>query len=101
MLKNVRFVVTKEQNPYRKGSFKHVLFAWALEKKEFTKEEFVDACLALATEHEYESKMAEDVDACLALATEHEYESKMAEDVFPKAWWNEFANKHKVFVFAE
>ena len=64
-------------NPYRKGSFKHLLMAWALEKGEFTKEEFLAAVLTLKAEHDITSKMKD--------------------EVLSKAWWNEFYNKHEVF----
>ena len=64
-------------NPYRKGSFKHILMDWALTKGEFTREEFLSAVPTLRQEHEVVSKMKD--------------------EVLAKAWWNEFKNKHEVF----
>lgn len=64
-------------NPYRKGTMKHSLMTWAMEKGEFTKEEFLAAVLVVKEEGEFKSKMSD--------------------TVLPKAWWNEFFNKHKTF----
>lgn len=69
-----------DENPYKKGSAKRKLFAWALAKKTFTKEEFLA-----------------EVARCLEAV---EFESVMAPDVCGKAWFNEFYAKHKVFVDA-
>lgn len=72
-------VATKDgDNPYRKGTFKQVLFAWALKKGQFTKEEFLKAHNELREEYEVQSKMSPDVAA--------------------KAWFNEFYSKAKTFV---
>jgi hypothetical protein len=51
---------------------------WALEKNEFTKEDFLKAVIELKNEHERISKMSD--------------------EVLAKAWWNEFYNKHEVFI---
>lgn len=71
----------KRENPYRKGSFKHTLMGWALEKGEFTQEEFNAALLHLKAEYEVHSKMKD--------------------EVLVRAWWNEFKNKHKTFTAVE
>lgn len=72
------FIVSSNNtNPYRQGSFKQVLMKWALEKGEFSREEFLKAVIELKAEHEVVSKMKD--------------------EVLSKAWWNEFKNKHKVF----
>jgi len=70
--------VSIETNPYRNGSLKYFLMKWALEKGEFTKEEF----LAIVPE----------------ITQEREFKSKMTPEVQSKAWWNEFYNKHETFV---
>jgi hypothetical protein len=54
---------------------------WALEKGEFTREEFLAAVPEITTEREFKSKMTPEVQS--------------------KAWWNEFYNKHEVFQAAE
>lgn len=69
---------TETSNPYKKGTAKWYLMNWALETKEFTKEEF------LAAHKE--------------IFEERKIESAMTLEVCGKAWWNEFYNKHKVFV---
>ena len=76
-LKNLKVRCTENSNPYKPGSFKHVLMDWAIEQSEFTKQEFFDALLALKAEYEVTSKMSD--------------------EVLVVAWWNEFKNKHKVF----
>ena len=70
-------VSSDNKNPYRHGSFKQLLMTWALEKGEFTFDEFKVSLLELKELHEVKSKMQD--------------------DVLAKAWWNEFKNKHKVF----
>jgi hypothetical protein len=70
--------VSSTGNPYRQGSLKHILMKWALEKNEFTKEDFLKAVIELKNEHERISKMSD--------------------EVLAKAWWNEFYNKHEVFI---
>ena len=64
-------------NPYRKGTMKSALMDWALEKGEFTKDEFLVAVLEVKADGEFKSKMSD--------------------TILPKAWWNEFFNKHKTF----
>lgn len=76
-LKNVKVRVNISSNPYKAGSFKQLLFKWALEQREFSKQEFFDALLTLKAEFDVTSKMAD--------------------DTLQVAWWNEFKNKHKVF----
>jgi hypothetical protein len=70
-------VKSEGKNPYRQGTTKHKLFQWALDKVEFTKEEFLIAA----------KQMREELNL----------PSKMVPDVWAKAWWNEFYNKHEVF----
>ncbi len=80
-VRNVAVRVSPEkegENPYKKGTHKHRLFAWALETGEFTKLEFLTAEKQL-------------FDA-------HDLTSAMTPDVRSKAWWNEFFNKHHTFV---
>lgn len=67
----------EDPNPYKKGTSKHKLMAWALEQQTFTKEQF------------------------LAAHKDMGLESVMTVEVAGKAWWNEFFNKHKVFVLAK
>jgi len=83
MLNNLIYTTSIQDgiNPYRKGTFKHVLFQWSLEQKQFTREEFLKAVIALKEENGVVSKMKD--------------------EVLNKAWWNEFKNKHKVFVSVE
>ncbi len=79
-VRNVTVIVSpaKEgENPYKKGSHKWRLFGWALETVEFSKEEFI----AKEVEIFHATKQF----------------SEMSDEVRPKAWWNEFYNKHKVF----
>jgi hypothetical protein len=76
-LQNVTLRVTKTNNPYRPTSFKFQLFKWALEREQFTKEEFFAAVLELKVKWEVTSKMSD--------------------EVLPKAWLNEFLNKHHDF----
>ena len=66
----------KDTNPYKKGTAKQRLFQWALDKGTFTKSEF------------------------LAAHAEMKIESVMSTEVAGKAWFNEFYNKHEVFVDA-
>jgi len=80
-LQNVTLRVTKTKNPYRPTSFKHQLFDWALERGMFTKEEFFEAVLELKVKWEVTSKMSD--------------------EVLPKAWFNEFLNKHHDFEIVE
>ena len=68
------------ENPYRKGTFKRVLMDWALLNENFTKDEFLKAAVELKQEHGFESRMPDPMMA--------------------NAWWNEFYNKHEVFVDA-
>ena len=78
----VRVSVPDNENPYKKGTHKWRLFQWALAQEEtFTKVEF------LAAEKQ--------------LFEEHDQTSCMTEDIRSKAWWNEFYNKHKTFVYDE
>lgn len=73
----------KRENPYRLGTHKFDLFGWALEQEDgFSKAEFLKA------ENEI-------------FASAEGRKSKMSDEVRAKAWWNEFANKHKTFVSAE
>ena len=74
----VRVSTPDGKNPYQLGSFKYRLMAWALERGEFDKVEFLAAVLELKAEHKITSRMAD--------------------DVLNRAWWNEFYNKHHVFV---
>jgi hypothetical protein len=69
------------ENPYKRGSHKQRLFAWALEQGQFTKEEFIAAEIEIF----HATKQF----------------SEMSDEVRPKAWWNEFYNKHEVFVVAD
>ena len=76
-LSNFNVRVSSTANPYHKRSFKFLLMKWALERGEFSKEEFLQAHDDLKLEHEIDQKAG------------------------GKAWWNEFYNKHKVFVDVE
>lgn len=83
-VRNVRVRVSTPdgENPYKKGTHKWRLFQWALEQEEsFTKIEFLTA----------EQQLFED----------HEQVSAMTSDIRGKAWWNEFYNKHKTFIYYE
>lgn len=77
MLSTFKVRVDAESNSFRHGSIKRHLMAWALERGEFTKVEFLEFVIA-------------QLDA-------GEFASKMAPDTCSKAWWNEFYAKHKVF----
>lgn len=74
-------VESNGKNPYRQGTSKCNLMQWALDKGQFTRDEFLAAVKELRAEQKVTSKMSE--------------------DILGKAWWNEFKNKHKVFVAAE
>jgi hypothetical protein len=78
-VQNVNVSVSMSVNPYRPGSHKYRLMAWAIEKKEFSKVEFLEA--------ENEIFVAANL------------LSAMVQEVRGKAWWNEFYAKHKVFTF--
>lgn len=73
-------VVTNENdpNPFKKGTAKAKLMVWALDRGTFTKDEFL-------AEHKRLRELGE-------------FESVMTIDVAGKAWWNEFYNKHEMFV---
>lgn len=77
----VRVSVPDNSNPYRATSTKFKLFNLALKLGEFTKEEFLAAVKQLRSEEQLQSVMSP--------------------EVWSKAWWNEFKNKHKVFVDVE
>lgn len=78
---NLKVVVNVEANPYRAGTMKFFLMKWALDKKEFTKAQFLEAVLLIKAEKELTSRMND--------------------EVLPKAWWNEFFNKHKTFTLMQ
>lgn len=66
------------ENPYRRGTSKRAIMAWAMERGEFTKAEFTVA-----------------IEELLAAG---EVESKMSPDICARAWWNEFYSKFRVFL---
>lgn len=78
-LKNVTVRVRPDitTNPFKKGSFKHVLMAEALKRGTFTRSEFETFLLELKTINEVESAMPD--------------------TILVKAWWSELTNKAKVF----
>lgn len=78
---NFTVQVNVESNPFRKMTLKWHLFQWCLERKQFTKEEF----LAMVPE----------------MTTTLEVTSKMPPSIQSKAWWNEFLNKHKMLTIIE
>ena len=85
MSKSVRQVqvrCAREANPYQEGSHKYRLMQWALEHGEFSKTEFLEAEVQIFDSIEGQT-------------------SKMTPDVRGRAWWNEFYNKYKDFVYNE
>lgn len=68
-------------NPYRLGSAKRVLMAWAMEQESFTKDEFLAAAMELRAEGKLDSVMPP-----VTMA---------------RAWWNEFFSKYGVFLPCE
>jgi hypothetical protein len=79
-LQNVTVKVVGTMSP-RATSFKAHLWRWCVQKQEFTKQEFLDACLELKEQ--------------LGVT------SKMKDEVMSKAWYNEFHGKEKVLQVVE
>lgn len=74
-LKNLTVHTTLTTNPYKRGSFKHCIFAECLKRGQFTRAEFEEFVLELKVLNEVESAMPD--------------------TTLVKAWWSELVNKAK------